>query len=36
MGNRFNLIDEHWIPAADHGRVSLREIFSNYRDGCTH
>lgn len=29
MENRFNLIDEPWIPVADHGRVSLRDIFSN-------
>lgn len=28
MGNRFNLIDEPWIPVADFGRVSLRQIFS--------
>lgn len=28
MENRFNLIDEPWIPVADHGRVSLRDIFS--------
>jgi len=28
MENRFNLIDEPWIPVADHGRVSLREIFT--------
>lgn len=28
MENRFNLIDEPWIPAADVGRVSLRQIFS--------
>lgn len=28
MENRFNLIDEPWIPVADHGRVSLRQIFS--------
>ena len=27
--NRFNLIDEPWIPVADVGRVSLKEIFSN-------
>jgi CRISPR system Cascade subunit CasA len=33
MENRFNLIDEPWIPVADHGRVSLRDIFthSEYR-----
>jgi CRISPR system Cascade subunit CasA len=29
MENRFNLVDEPWIPVADHGRVSLRQIFSN-------
>lgn len=29
MGNRFNLIDEDWIPVADHGRVSLGKLFSN-------
>lgn len=29
MENHFNLIDEPWIPVADHGRVSLRQIFSN-------
>ncbi len=29
MENRFNLVDESWIPVADHGRVSLRQIFSN-------
>lgn len=29
MENRFNLIDEPWIPVADHGRVSLSQIFSN-------
>ncbi|MBB3062818.1 type I-E CRISPR-associated protein Cse1/CasA [Microbulbifer rhizosphaerae] len=29
MENRFNLIDEPWIPVVDHGRVSLRLIFSN-------
>lgn len=29
MENRFNLIDEPWIPVADVGRVSLREVFSN-------
>lgn len=28
MKNRFNLIDEPWIPVADYGRVSLRQIFS--------
>ncbi|MFV0508129.1 MAG: type I-E CRISPR-associated protein Cse1/CasA [Shewanella algae] len=29
MENRFNLIDEPWIPVADHGRVSLKQIFEN-------
>lgn len=29
MENRFNLIDEPWIPVTDVGRVSLRQIFSN-------
>lgn len=29
MENRFNLIDEPWIPVADQGRVSLRQVFSN-------
>ena len=29
MGNRFNLVDEAWIPVADEGRVSLRQLFSN-------
>lgn len=28
MENRFNLIDEPWIPVTDHGLVSLRQIFS--------
>lgn len=27
--NRFNLIDEPWIPVVDVGRVSLKGIFSN-------
>lgn len=27
--NNFNLIDEPWIPIADHGRVSLRQAFSD-------
>ncbi|WP_442903849.1 type I-E CRISPR-associated protein Cse1/CasA, partial [Gilvimarinus sp. 1_MG-2023] len=27
MENRFNLIDEPWIPVADVGRVSLKDIF---------
>jgi len=29
MENRFNLVDEPWIPIADEGRVSLRQIYSN-------
>lgn len=29
MDNRFNLIDEPWVPVADYGRVSLRQVFSN-------
>lgn len=29
MENRFNLIDEPWIPVADMGRVSLKDIFSH-------
>lgn len=29
MENRFNLVDEPWVPIADVGRVSLREVFSN-------
>lgn len=29
MENRFNLIDEPWIPVADAGQVSLKGIFSN-------
>lgn len=29
MESRFNLIDEPWVPVADYGRVSLRQIFSN-------
>jgi CRISPR system Cascade subunit CasA len=29
MDNSFNLIDEAWIPVADFGLVSLRQIFSN-------
>ena len=29
MENRFNLIDEPWVPVADHGRVSLRQLFSS-------
>lgn len=27
--NRFNLVDEPWIPVADTGRVSLRRLFSD-------
>jgi CRISPR system Cascade subunit CasA len=27
--NRFSLIDEPWLPIADVGRVSLKQIFSN-------
>ncbi|MFA5664563.1 type I-E CRISPR-associated protein Cse1/CasA [Castellaniella sp.] len=26
--NRFNLVDEPWVPMADVGRVSLRQVFS--------
>ncbi len=29
MENRFNLIDEPWIPLADVGKVSLKQIFSD-------
>ncbi len=29
MENRFNLIDEPWIPVADVGRVSLKDIFTH-------
>ncbi|TVS17241.1 MAG: type I-E CRISPR-associated protein Cse1/CasA [Gammaproteobacteria bacterium] len=29
MENRYNLLDEPWIPVADHGRVSLLDVFSN-------
>ncbi|MCR6650491.1 MAG: type I-E CRISPR-associated protein Cse1/CasA [Cellvibrionaceae bacterium] len=29
MENRFNLIDEPWIPVADYGRVSLKDIFTH-------
>lgn len=28
MENRFNLIDEPWIPIADQGRVSLKQVFT--------
>ncbi|WP_150306073.1 type I-E CRISPR-associated protein Cse1/CasA [Pseudomonas saliphila] len=31
MENRFNLIDEDWVPVADYGRVSLRKLFSDPR-----
>ncbi len=29
MDNRFNLIDEAWLPVADIGKVSLRDIFTH-------
>jgi len=29
MENRFNLVDEPWIPVVDVGRVSLWQVFSN-------
>jgi len=29
--NRFNLVDEKWIPVANEGLVSLADIFSNQR-----
>jgi len=29
MDKRFNLIDESWIPVADKGRVSLRQLFND-------
>ena len=29
MENRFNLIDEPWIPLADVGKVSLKQVFSD-------
>jgi len=29
MENRFNLVDEEWIPVAGAGRASLTQIFSN-------
>lgn len=29
MTNRYNLIDEAWIPVANRGRASLRQIFSD-------
>ncbi len=28
MENHFNLIDEPWIPVADVGRASLRDVFA--------
>lgn len=30
MENHFNLVDEPWIPIADHGLASLRDIFSRH------
>jgi CRISPR system Cascade subunit CasA len=27
--NRFNLVDEPWLPIVDHGLVSLSQVFSN-------
>lgn len=32
MENRFNLIDEAWIPIADRGKMSLQQVFSD--PGC--
>ena len=29
LENRFNLIDEPWVPVIDKGRLSLRQIFSD-------
>lgn len=29
MDKRFNLIDEPWLPVADKGRVSLRQLFTD-------
>ncbi|HCS37428.1 MAG TPA: type I-E CRISPR-associated protein Cse1/CasA, partial [Sphaerochaeta sp.] len=29
MNNRFNLVDEPWIPVVDHPRISLFELFSD-------
>lgn len=29
MEDRFNLVDEPWIPVADVGRVSLRQVFTH-------
>lgn len=31
MENRFNLIDEPWLPIVDYGRVSLKQLFSDTR-----
>lgn len=28
MKQRFNLVDEPWLPVVEHGRASLREVFS--------
>lgn len=28
MENRFNLVDEPWIPLASHGNVSLKDVFT--------
>lgn len=28
MNNRFNLLDEPWIPITDHPRISLRELYN--------
>ena len=28
MKNEYNLVDKAWIPMADHGRVSLRQVFA--------
>ena len=30
MERRFNLIDEPWLPIVDVGRVSLRQVFSEF------
>ncbi|WP_372611020.1 type I-E CRISPR-associated protein Cse1/CasA, partial [Halomonas sp.] len=30
MENHFNLIDEPWIPVADEGRASLRDVFARH------
>ena len=29
--NNFNLVDEPWIPVLDHGRVSLRDVFTGQK-----